>query len=168
MTSKYSLRIRRFFTLISLIFVTNSAFAEFLCHSSVSYVWKKTQDEAEAEVFWARLDRRAADEAAGKRLIEEALAVERGKALAGCQADHENLAGCVAGKFSSLAPTLQRLSFTQRKSIEDAVNSDCSARQGKCSTIKVADVVCSELVTASSSSSAAAGKDAGKDAKKKK
>lgn len=163
MTSKYSLGI----TLISLIFVTNSAFAEFLCHTSVSYVWKKTQEEAELEVFWARLERKGADEVSAKRLIEEALALERGKALNGCQQDHENLAGCVAGKFSSLAPTLQRLSFSQRKSIEDAVNSDCSARQGKCTTVKVEDVGCAELVSASSSSSAS-GKDAGKDSKKKK
>ncbi len=163
MTSKYSLG----FTLISLLFVTNSAFAEFLCHTSVSYVWQKTQEETAIEVFWARLERKGADEVAGKRLIEEALALERGKALSACQQDHENLAGCVSGKFSSLASTLQRLSFSQRKSIEDAVNSDCSARQGKCSSVKVAETSCSELVTASSSSSAS-GKDAGKDAKKKK
>jgi hypothetical protein len=102
------------------------------------------------------------DEATAKRTLEEALATERVKALDQCRQDHENLADCVAGKFSSLAPTLQRLSFSQRKSIEDAVNSDCHSRQGRCDEVK-----CAELVSSASSSSAG-GKDAGKDAKKKK
>ena len=163
MTSKNSVLI----SLISVLFVTNSAFADFLCHTTVSYVWKKTQEEADKEVFWSRVERKGATEAAAKRTIEEAIVSEKGKALEGCKQDHENLAGCVAGKFSSLASTLQRLSFSQRKSIEDAVNADCFARQGDCSTIKVDEVACSQLVTAASSSSAS-GKDVGKDAKKKK
>lgn len=159
MISKNSLRLAVFL----LTFGGNSGFAEVLCHTSVSYVWKKTQEEAEQEVFWARIERRGAEEAAAKSALDEAAAGEKTKALAGCQSDHENLAGCVAGKFTSLAPTLQRLTFSQRKSIEDAVNSDCVARQGKCSTIKVADPVCAQLVSAASSSSVET-----KDTKKKK
>jgi hypothetical protein len=163
MSSKYSLGISVF----SVLLMCGAAHAEFLCHTSVAYVWGKTQEESEQEVFWARIERKGVDEATAKRTLEEALATERVKALDQCRQDHENLADCVAGKFSSLAPTLQRLSFSQRKSIEDAVNSDCHSRQGRCGTVKVDEVKCAELVTAASSSSAG-GKDAGKDAKKKK
>jgi len=163
MRLRYSPTTALFFAVFTLFLGVNSGIAEFLCHSSLSFVWKKTQEEAEKEVFWARLERKGIDEAAAKAALEQVIATEKSRALDGCRIDHENLAGCVAGKFSSLAPTLQRLSFTQRKSIEDAVNSDCVSRQGSCSTVKVADPVCSQLVSASSSSSAES-----KETKKKK
>jgi hypothetical protein len=106
------------------------AWADFDCRSELSYKWKK--EETEQVVQWSTLMQAAATEEVAKQKLSDMIIVERSRVMDACRKVHENLAGCIAGKFSAISRTYQTVGFTARKAIEEAVHADCSAQQGTC------------------------------------
>ncbi len=124
------------------------------CKSEVSFKWKK--DDKESTVLVSRVSRSGADEAAAKRALDEAIAREKGAAMESCKHQHENVTGCMNGKFASLGPALQSASFNLRKHIEDAVAKECKENQGTCSDVLSSEVQCEEIKKAENADAAKA------------
>ena len=117
-------------------------FGQTSCKSDVSYSWKKTGEETERSVYWARLEREAKDEILAKSVLQEAAERERVQAADICRARHESLADCMAGKFSGLSSMMSALDFSARKKVQEAVAADCGALQGSCLGGKISEPVC--------------------------
>ena len=150
-----------------LVFVSTCS-AEFLCRQSVSYQWVKGKEDKGTEVHWITIEAKGKDEADAKSALDEPLTRERKKAKEACQKEHENLAGCIATKYTALGPTLERMGFSQRKGVEDAIQSDCQIHQGTCREVSLGELQCSELAAAPAAGTAEAAPKDAKDAKSKK
>ena len=144
--------------------------ADWECSSELSYKWRKAQAESELLVRWGVFSARGADELAAKRALAEPVEREKRRARESCKKEHENLAGCVAGRYSSMEGTLSRMSFSQRRDVEEAVTADCNSKQGSCGEVTATEPQCVEHKPdeASSSSAASESKSGKKDAGKKK
>ena len=148
--------------------ITSPALADFRCSSDVSYKWKKSESE-EAVIHWAALDAEGVDEAASKSTLEERVLHEKKKASEACKDLHENLSGCLGAKYSSTASELKALDFSARKALQDAIQTDCKAQQGRCMEISASDAKCVEKKKAESAEDTKKddkGKGKGKDKKK--
>ena len=128
--------------LLLILVIPALSLAQSSCKSDVSYGWKKTGEETERSVYWARLEREAKDEAIAKAVLLEASERERSQAADACRARHESLADCMAGKFSGLASMMSSLDFAARKKVQDAVATDCEALKGSCTGGKISEPVC--------------------------
>lgn len=126
----------------------HEAFAEFSCRAGLHYSWKKQGEEDALKVEWPALEIVSESEVEAKAKLEERLIKEKAKALEACRAEHENLSGCVAAKFSVMASVMQRLAFSARKSLEKAINADCSSRQGSCIKVESEEIKCTDLTPA--------------------
>lgn len=142
-----------------------SASAESICRADVSYQWKRGKEETAAAVQISRIEARGKDDAAAKAKLAEAAAREKPRALEACRKDHENQAGCVAGKFDLYGVSLKSLSFSARKKLEEAIQADCTAAQGACVDAITSEPQCA--VIEDPAAAEAAGKDK-KDGKGKK
>jgi hypothetical protein len=163
-----------YFTFLAafIVIADSTASAEFLCRQSVTYQWSKAKEDKPTDVHWITVESRGKTEDDAKSSLDEPITREQKRAKEDCQKEHENLAGCVAAKYSSLAPTLERLGFSQRKGVEEAIQNDCQLHQGICKLISLGEIHCSEIASAKaegSTGSEGAGKDAkdSKGAKKK-
>ncbi len=136
--------------------------AEHLCKGEISYEWKRKGEETPATVFWSRVEALGTDEKSAKEALIVAANAPKAAALSACKREHENVASCVATKFFSYATTLQNLSFSARKKLEEAIAADCTVAEGLCLEAKLGEPTCEEKIAAP----VAAGKDApAKDAK---
>lgn len=130
---------------LSLMVQQVTALAETLCKSDVSFKWKREQEELVE--YWSTIQAKGADEKAAKDALGGLLDRERGQALKGCRERHEDVSGCMAGKLSSLRPTMSVMGYSERKSLEAAVSADCTGRQGKCGEVVLGEPKCAELVS---------------------
>jgi hypothetical protein len=141
-----------------LLFVTSlllwgpdTASAEFVCKSEVKYHWKKVDGEEEEskpnEVIFALLEARGEAEAEAKAKVEEQVLRHSARATAHCSKQHENLSGCIATKFSAQQAVLDRLGFSARKKLEEAITLDCQTRMGVCQKVEASEVKCTEVST---------------------
>lgn len=130
--------------------------ADFICRSDVSYKWVKADpakstpepkpaSSAETTVRFAAVERSGVDEAGAKASLEPELNKTKVRATEACKKEHENLAGCIAGKFSIQSSTLAGLSFTARRELEKAITADCQAQLGTCLTALSSDPACEEI-----------------------
>lgn len=148
----------------------NKAYAEFSCKAEVSYKWKKAKAENETEVYFSSVERKGLDEAKAKAALSDALAKEKVLAFETCKKEHEDLASCISAKYTSFNSTLQALTFSARKALEEAITSDCGGQVGSCSSSTATDAKCEEVVVSAPESAGkdSAGKDAAKGKEKKK
>ncbi len=172
----------RCFALFLLFLLNNSAKAEFVCSSEVSYKWVRSQPlvvgtpvsappvnvpTAEpSSVRFGGVGRRGADEAAAKEALEVELARLKARASEACRKDHESFGGCVGVKFTSNRATLQALDFSARKELEKSLTEECRGQQGVCAAVVSSEIKCREKVEAVPSP-AAAEKDKKGEGKKK-
>ena len=140
--------------LAQLVLGIRPIYAEFVCASEVSYKWKKGEKESSVSV--SRIERRGADEAAGKAALEESLSREKSDALDECRKQHENMAGCMSAKFTSNSDALRSMSFPARKQLEEAVGADCKEGQGSCTEAATSEAVCREIKKAETTDAAKA------------
>lgn len=115
--------------------------AEVECKAQVSYKWKKTEGEEQTEDVTA-VASTGADEAEAKAKLEAILPEQKRKAWEACRNDHENVAECMATKYTSMSSVISSLGFEARKSLEQAIASDCSAQQGGCTAVVVSESKC--------------------------
>lgn len=137
----------------------SNAVSEFLCRTEISYKWKREKEEVASESLYSSLEQKGVDEKSAKDQLLQKVPREKGKALEHCRKHHQNLAGCIATKYGSVASVLQTLGFSARKAVQDAIAEDCGNLQGQCGEIVSSDPVCQELVAAEG--------EEGKDKKKK-
>lgn len=116
--------------------------AEYECRSEVSYAWKGEKADAETEVFFRAASVRGETENNGKEALEKKLSEEKAAALSECARLHEGVAECIATKFSNLQSTMQGMTFSGRKGLEESIRNDCTALKGKCISAKASDVKC--------------------------
>lgn len=148
--------------LITMAAVPIKAAAEFSCKSTISYKWKKSKGDEGAEIMFAAIERRGADEAKAKSLLNGALDKIKADAFESCKKEHEDLASCISNKYTSYGSTLHSLGFGARKALEDAIASDCAAQEGSCLPPVSGEPKCEEVASAD------AGKEGKKDEKGKK
>ena len=142
---------------ISLLYVSlpfQTAVAEFVCTSSVSYKWVKqavktegTPQTAEpSSVHFANVERKGTDEAAAKSSLEVELARQRIKASDACKREHEAFGECLGTKYTSYKSVLDSLGFSARRDFEKALMEECRGAVGSCTAVVTADPVCKEIV----------------------
>lgn len=119
-----------------------TAAAETMCKSELGFKWKPGQEPTELAEYWSTIKAKGVDEKTAKEALAVLVDKEKSVAQRACRERHEDLTGCVAGKLSALRPTLQAMGYSERRTLESAVNSDCTARQGKCGEITVSEAQC--------------------------
>ena len=165
-------RFGRFFLFLVLMFVPFTANAEFGCRSELSYKWKRAGESSQEKVVWGVFRSVGVDEATAKVKLSLRLEEEKAAARTACLKEHENLAGCFSVKFSAMGPSMQSLDFASRKSLNEAITSDCNKQQGACSAPESTDPICEAILTSGEGTpapdaAAAAGKKDDKGKKKK-
>ena len=125
-----------------LVFAVSLASAQTRCRTQLTYKWKPADGEKSVEIKWGEYEGQGVDDATARAQISSLVEKERVKARETCRREHENLAGCYSAKFASLGPVLQGLDFSARKSMEEAITSDCKKQQGRCDEPAIAEPVC--------------------------
>lgn len=118
-------------TVVVILSSAHSVFAQHQCRIELSYKWVGG-DEEEQVVRVETISADAADEEVAKQRVSARGAEAEERVMRRCRDRHENLSGCIAEKFASLSSMMGSLSFTARKTLEDAVAQDCQKLQGRC------------------------------------
>ncbi len=165
------------YALIVFLVVSSTGYAQVTCRSDVSYLWHRKNleittptppdpsgtpaagIERETTVPWIRLERVGTTEEEAKGALDIVLSREKSKAYAQCQKDHEELATCIATAHETMSAVIGSSSYSARKAIEDAIESDCKARQGLCIEAVASEIKC-ELPPTPTPSAAESSKDA--------
>jgi hypothetical protein len=122
--------------------------AEVVCRSEVSFKWKAADADKEQEIRWATVERGAEEEKAARALVSEEALQEVRRAEIDCRKLRENLSDCIAAKFVVYKDTLNSMTFSGRKALEQAITKDCEKQQGKCLGASVTEAVCEEKAAA--------------------
>lgn len=128
--------------LLAVLF-SSLAFADFNCTAQVSYGLTKKDEKKPTFVEHSAAEASAESEELAKQALERPVRELKMKAREACRELHENLSGCVGAKFETMASVLQRLPFSSRKSVEDAISQDCEAQMGTCGEVK-SEISCAE------------------------
>lgn len=145
-----------------------SAQADFMCEAEVSFKWKRGKEDTEQSVPYVSVQQAGPDEAAAKNALTEFLGTEREKARTACREAHQNLARCIASKFSATGAVMQTMTFSARKALEEAITKDCEREQGICGEVAASEPKCIERKTPGADQAEAGKKEAGKDKDKGK
>lgn len=157
--------------------------AQTLCRGKVSYKWQRGEPapaaatpaaggetaagsggaSASTEVVVALLEVSAEDEPKAKAEYSKQGARELARAEQSCRSQHENFSGCLSTRFEAKAAVLSGLSFSARKSLEDAIGKDCETQRGVCLGANLSDPQCENKAPPTPS----AAPDEGKGKKKK-
>lgn len=114
-----------------------------VCKTNVSYTWKRSKEAVEEEeVFVKKLEAEGADPEETNKNLEALLAKAKSEAVDICRGSRENISGCIAGKYTSLAPIFQQMEFSSRKKLLDAIDTDCKAVTGICGAAKSSTPQC--------------------------
>lgn len=159
----------RYLWVLFLFLLPNQAFSEHICHTLLSYKWHKSEgksDPKEAQsVEFETVEALGLDEKTAKTNLQEVILKGKARALQHCRQQHENVADCIAAKYSGKASLINTMRFEARKTLEQAIQSDCAAAQGICAAVEAAEVKCEEKI--SSSETPGAGAEGGKGEKEK-
>jgi hypothetical protein len=156
------------FPLLLTLFAASPAAAEFLCKSSISYVVVLAPRETPAAgtnrpaatpspvppgsappgevVQYATIEASGETEQGAQNALLKTLGRTVEQARQVCAQRHENVGGCIAGKFATQQSTLRSMDFSARKKLEDAITSDCEHLRGTCQEPKVTAPVCTEVI----------------------
>lgn len=137
-------RVVRLCALCILMFnlASKPALAQYLCKTELSYKWVPDEQDPE-QVRFEIVSAEAEQEDQAKQLLKQKLSDVQIRAMQHCRAKHQNLSGCIAEKFSGLHGMMGSLSFTARKTLEDAVTLDCKKNQGRCQEPVSGKISCS-------------------------
>lgn len=178
LSSLKKLQIAWIATLFVALAQSNFVLADFICSSDVIYAWTANQSPSlpvataggaatPSQTFFGKIEARAESEELAKKALATRVGAAKTQAIARCKREHENLSGCVAAKYSAMGTTLNTLTFSARKALEDAINTDCEHQSGICGQASVAEAECREEVKAAEPTPDAA-KGGDKKADKKK
>lgn len=108
---------------------------------------KDTEGETEAsyKVQYSRRVAQASSEEEAKKLLSRMLDKDIFEARLSCARNHENLSGCVAGKFQSMASVLAQLSFSAKKELEGVIQDDCRMQSGRCLMTQASEIACKDV-----------------------
>lgn len=166
-------------TIISTFSALNFSAADFICTADVSYTWNNSPAQSATpqktpaaqstpnSTFVGKLEARADTEENAKKEITSRAGGAKAQAAQRCKREHENLSGCVAAKYSAMSTTLNSLTFGARKSLEEAIHTDCELQSGTCGEVILGEASCHEEVKAAEPTPEA-GKGADKKGEKKK
>lgn len=146
-----------------IVFPVREVFSESLCTTRISYFWqpqieketsadadKKPADEnlvgsapESLEVSYGLVRRTGDTEEVARELCREGLEVKKAEALKACRELHENLSGCISGKFMTMSALLKQLDFEARKELEASIAMDCRKNAGRCLKSEASEVECS-------------------------
>jgi hypothetical protein len=146
-----------------LVFPVRSVLPESFCTTRISYFWqpqtenespvdadKKLADESlgggapeSLEVAYGVVRRTGDTEEVARELCREGLEEKKAEALKECRELHENLSGCISGKFTTMSALLKQLDFEARKELEASIASDCRKISGRCLKAEASEVECS-------------------------
>ena len=158
--------------LVFLILLPSAGYADFECVSVVSYTWRKWVEKneqtpaaaagsptvsADLSVEAGRAVARGKDEVQAKERLALAIQDERSRAMSACKKEHESKADCLATKYAAMAGVLNSLRFEARKSLEEAIASDCGAQIGVCVASAASEPKCADKSDAAAAASPAAG-----------
>lgn len=152
-------------TVSLIIFPVPEVFSESLCSTRISYFWqpqieketsadadKKPADESlvgstpeSLEVSYGVVRRTGETEELARELCREGLEAKKAEALKACRELHENLSGCISGKFTTMSALLKQLDFEARKELEASIAIDCRKNSGRCLKSESSEVECSEV-----------------------
>lgn len=123
---------------------------EFVCRGEIEYSWMRMNKEGEVtdkemKVFWASREMKAKTEELAKSKLEDLMLREKGNARQACKNEHENLSGCIAGKYQAMKTIMKLLDFSSRKAIEESVQKDCEAQLGLCKEVSSSEVACKDI-----------------------
>lgn len=107
------------------------------------------------------------EEVAKQEVSSKAVGAEE-RVMKLCRQKHENLSGCMAERFVSLSTMMGSLSFTARKTLEDAIAQDCQKTQGRCSKFIAGKVQCLAVVDPSAGTQEGEKEEGSKKEAKKK
>ncbi|MCB0331883.1 MAG: hypothetical protein KDD55_00220 [Bdellovibrionales bacterium] len=157
------------------------AYGEFLCRADTSYSWAKettvipageketpTITRNEMKVFWTSSEATGEDEEKAKSALMMKLESEREKARESCKKEHENVAFCIASKFSAMKSVLQQLDFEARRTLRDSIANDCTSQQGHCQEAVSGEPACKNLTHVVEGEGDGEKDEKGKGKKKKK
>lgn len=130
------------------------------CHCEVGYQWRKPGEEAAQETKVKAIYSKEADEPKARGALERAKIAAAQEAMEICRARHESFSSCLAAKLDSHSAVLQRLGFSARTKLEEAIELDCKASQGECLGVKVSEPAC--VAPAQPNDAPADSKDGGK------
>ena len=153
------------FSVLSIAFSPLAANAAPVCSSGISYFWvpelttspvagkgkspasenKEGESQAtELKVLYDNVQRKGSSEEISRGLLSGILEDKKSEALKSCRELHENLSGCISGKFVSMAPVLRQLDFEARKQLEASITLDCKKNSGRCVKVEASEIQCSD------------------------
>lgn len=151
------------------------------CRSEIRYSWKAspaagdltpapdkgTTDSKEIEISYAMVEASAkTNEADAKKALQQRVSAEKANASNRCRHQHENLAGCISTKYTSMASILNALSFAARGELEKAIAEDCGKQTGRCLSTTSSEPECTFMAAPTPTPDAkAAAADKGKKKK---
>ena len=139
-----------------------------VCRSEVAYSWTKDPKD-ERVVFFAVVEQRAPSVEDAKRKLAEEVARVKGDAYQRCREAHQNLSGCIAGRFNAHTGVMSSMTFAARKALEEAITTDCKGEQGTCGAVTASEPQCKEPPPPPEASGGAAPEEKkGETSKKKK
>lgn len=145
-----------------IVFPVREVLSESLCTARISYSWqpqveKETSTDADGktaeeslgsasseslEVSYGVVRRRGETEEVARELCREGLEAKKAEALKACRDLHENLSGCISGKFTTMSALLKQLDFEARKELEASIATDCRKNSGRCLKSEASEVEC--------------------------
>ncbi|MCB0310811.1 MAG: hypothetical protein KDD42_06235 [Bdellovibrionales bacterium] len=144
------------------------AMAETRCTASISYEWLKKEKDPPIKTEFVRMETVAANEPEARQKLSEKIPNAKSEALQKCRSEHESVAECLATKYSSMTSVINSLGFEARKSVEEAIKSDCSGAQGSCQKVEASEIECAEIDSSTETAEAQAGEGKEKKEEKKK
>ncbi len=145
-----------------LLLVVASVQAEFHCSAELSYSWRKEKEEKSNEVQLRAVEAKGADEEGAKAKLAADILIAKSNGVKECHDRHENSAGCIAAKHTSMANVLQGLGFSAKKALEAAIIEDCKNSSGRCLEVVASEPKCKDLSPKVEASPAAAAPEKGK------
>jgi len=134
---------------VGLLVPLEEAAAQVRCRAEVHYSWKRAVDDQEAEssprkLLFSTVEVDEPTEAMAKMKIQSLLSKEAFRARQECLRQHENLSGCISGKFQALSATMRQLDFEARREIQKSIRDDCNNQQGECLKAFWEEISCSD------------------------
>lgn len=149
------------------------------CRSEIKYSWRASPPETpgltpipeqgakDIEISFAMVEASAkTNEVDAKKALLQRVSAEKANASNRCRHQHENLAGCISTKYTSMASILNALSFAARGELEKAIAEDCGKQTGRCISTSNSEPECSFMAAPTPTPAAkAAAADKGKKKK---
>ncbi len=116
--------------------------AQVKCTAEVGYVLKAKTGPAEKTITKNIRFAVAATEDEAKAQLKNITTKDGTALLELCRSKHEQLAECMAMGFTRQSSALESLGFAARRSLEEAIKTECEQAQGECLKSYVGEAIC--------------------------